>query len=57
MKLNNKNEYLKSEYKCELTKELDTLAKLTDSKHYDFYYHYILADDWCNTTNKDLGEV
>lgn len=47
MKLSNKNEYLESEYKCELTKELDILAKFTDSKHYDLYYHYILADDWC----------
>ena len=47
MKLNNRREYLKDEYRCELTKELDSLAKLSESEYYDWFYHYILADDWC----------
>lgn len=47
MKLNNRRMYLQNEYRCELTKELDFLAKLTDEGFYDVFYHYILADCWC----------
>lgn len=47
MELVNRRETLKSEYRCELTRELDSLAKLTEEVYYDFFYHYILADDYC----------
>lgn len=51
MKLDNRREYLKDEHRCELTKELDFLAKLSESEYYNFFYHYILADDWCKKEN------
>ena len=47
MKLVNRRESLKYEYRCELTRELDSLARLTEDVYYDFFYHYILADDYC----------
>ncbi len=47
MKLNNKRTVLNCEYVCELTKELDVLAKLTDKEFYDIFYHYIVADNYC----------
>lgn len=47
MKLDNKNELSKTEYRCELTKELDVLSKLTKNDYYDMFYHYVLADDLC----------
>lgn len=47
MKLDNRKEVLKDEYRCELTKELDSLAKLTDKKGYDFFHHYIYASELC----------
>lgn len=47
MKLVNKIEFLKDKYECELTLELDKLAKLNEKSHYDLFYHYILADDFC----------
>lgn len=37
-------ECLKDRYRCKLTKELDSLAKLSESK---YFYHYIVADNWC----------
>lgn len=47
MKLSNRRESLKTEFRCELTKELDSLAKLSEEHYYDMFYHYILADDYC----------
>ena len=47
MKLCNKNEIFKNEYICELTDKLDSLSGLDKLKHYDIFYHYILADDYC----------
>lgn len=47
MKLYNISEMLKTEYKCQLTKELDSLAKLNENDYYDFFYHYIQADELC----------
>ena len=47
MKLDNRKTVLNYEYVCALTKELDSLAKLTDKEFYDLFYHYILADDYC----------
>lgn len=35
------------QYVCELTKELDELAKIK-SEHLGFYCHYILVDDYCS---------
>ena len=34
-----------SDYRCELTAELDVLAKLNTMECYDVFYHYILIDD------------
>lgn len=47
MKLDNRRTVLNHEYVCELTKELDSLAKLTEKEFYDFFYHYIVADNYC----------
>ena len=47
MKLDNRKEVLKEEYRCELTRELDTLAKLINKKWYDFFHHYIYASEHC----------
>lgn len=47
MKLTNTGEYLSTDYRCDLTRELDSLAKLSEKEHYRSFYHYILADDWC----------
>lgn len=47
MRLNNKNELSKTEYRCTLTLELDSLSKIAENDYYDMFYHYILADDWC----------
>lgn len=47
MKLDNKIGYLRNQYRCDLTRELDLLTSLSYSKHYNFFYHYILADDCC----------
>lgn len=47
MKLSKSKEYYSTEYRCELTKELDSLAKLSEREYYDFFFHYIVADDWC----------
>lgn len=35
------------EYRCELTKELDKLSNISKHHYYDYFYHYILADDYC----------
>lgn len=47
MKLENRRSSLEDEYVCELTKELDVLAKLTDKDFYNIFYHYIVADNCC----------
>lgn len=47
MKLSNKREYISSNYICELTKELDVLSNLEKREHYDWFYHYIVADNYC----------
>lgn len=49
MKLDNNKEWSVNEYRCEITRELDSLAKLKENDHYDFFYHYILADDYCKS--------
>ena len=49
MKLSIYNHYLKNEYICDLTKELDSLSGLDKNKdNYKLgFHHYVLADDWC----------
>lgn len=47
MKLDNRREWSKNEYICELTKELDSLSMLSESEHYKFFYHYVLIDNVC----------
>lgn len=54
MKLNNRRTVVSYEYTCELTKELDVLAKLPEKHFYDAFCHYILADDYCKK-NKCLA--
>lgn len=46
MKLEVKNHFTDDEYVCELTKELDELAKISDYRKCGFC-HYILADNYC----------
>lgn len=31
---------------CELTKELDKLSKIDKSQYYEWFYHYLLTDEW-----------
>lgn len=49
MKLELKNSW-SDEYICEITKELDTLAGLNKCVSYPLFYHYILIDEYNNTT-------
>lgn len=44
MKLIHRNEWSKTEFRCALTKELDSLSKMDASKYYDLFYHYLLVD-------------
>ena len=44
MKLTNRREILKDDYRCEFTKYLDELAGLDKDDWYDHFYHYIIAD-------------
>ena len=36
-----------NEYRCDLTKELDDISKISQKHYYNMFHHYILADDWC----------
>ena len=47
MKLDNRNECFKDQYRCALTIELDLLSKIAEKEFYAFYYHYVLADGLC----------
>lgn len=44
MKLINRNEWSKTEFRCALTQELDSLSKMDASQCYDLFHHYILVD-------------
>lgn len=33
--------------RCNLTKELDDMSGISKYHHYNMFYHYILADEWC----------
>ena len=44
----------RQEYRCDLTKELDNISGILENHHYDKFYHYILADEWC-TNEKCLA--
>ena len=35
------------EYRCDLTKELDSISGISKMHDYDMFHHYILADEWC----------
>lgn len=35
------------EYRCELTKELDSISGISKEHYYDKFHHYILVDDYC----------
>lgn len=47
MKLENRREYPNNQYVCKLTKKLDSLTGIDKGGYYNFFHHYILADDWC----------
>ena len=47
MKLVNKKSYPSTNCVCELTKQLDDLAKLSEQIYYESFYHYIVTDDYC----------
>lgn len=40
---NNSNE----QYRCNLTKELDSLSDISKDHYYNMFHHYILADEYC----------
>lgn len=44
MRLENRKHF-ENQYRCELTKELDILSKLSEHHSYDLFHHYILADN------------
>lgn len=44
MRLENRKHF-EDQYRCELTKELDMLAKLSERHSYKLFSHYILADN------------
>lgn len=47
MKLQLRRDDLSNDYRCDLTRYLDDVAKLSDGTYYDLYYHYIVADELC----------
>lgn len=51
MKLDLRRKFSTNEYRCELTRELDSLAQLIDKDSYELFYHYIVADNWCKKEN------
>jgi hypothetical protein len=51
MKLDLRREFSTDEYRCELTRELDILAKLSEQDSYELFYHYIVSDNWCKKEN------
>lgn len=34
-------------YRCELTRYLDKVSKLSETEYYEFMHHYIVADELC----------
>ena len=47
MKLQLRRTGVTDEYRCDLTRYLDEVSKLSNSKYYERIYHYILSDDYC----------
>ena len=47
MKLQLRRDYITDTYICDLTRYLDEVSKLDKSEHYEFMYHYIVADNYC----------
>lgn len=44
MKLELRNNWCTTEFRCDLTRRLDELSQLNQSPYYDLYHHYILID-------------
>lgn len=44
MKLELRDSWRKTEFRCDLTHRLDELSQLNQSPYYDLYHHYILID-------------
>ena len=47
MKLQLRRYGVTDEYRCDLTRYLDEVAKLSETEYYDLYHHYIVADELC----------
>ena len=44
MKLKLREDWTKTEFRCELTRYLDELSLINTLPYYDLYYHYIIVD-------------
>ena len=44
MKLKLREDWTKTEFRCDLTYALDNAASLDQMPSYDFYHHYVLVD-------------
>ena len=44
MKLELRNNWHTTEFRCDLTRHLDELSQISQSPYYDIYHHYILID-------------
>lgn len=44
MKLELREDWTKTEFRCDLTRRLDEISQLNQSPYYDLYHHYILID-------------
>lgn len=44
MKLELRDNWCKTEFRCDLTRRLDELSKISQSPYYSLYHHYIVVD-------------
>ena len=44
MKLELRDNWCKTEFRCDLTRCLDELSKISQSPYYNIYHHYIVID-------------
>ena len=44
MKLELRDSWCKTEFRCDLTRRLDELSKISQSPYYSLYHHYIVID-------------
>ena len=44
MKLELRDNWCKTDFRCDLTRRLDEISQINQSPYYDFYHHYIVID-------------